>query len=117
MHTILVTGGAGFIGSNFINHVFASNKYHIVNFDAMYYCADELNVFYAYPHLIFTECILHNNLIIDSDVHRDFVSLKKNINYEQYPECLKKNNKWNIQKRYIANRNGWTMPDKYKQHE
>ena len=28
-----------------------------------------------------------------------------------------KNNKWNIQKRYIANRNGWTMPDKYKQHE
>ena len=28
-----------------------------------------------------------------------------------------KNNKWNIQKRYIANRNGWNMPDKYKQHE
>ena len=28
-----------------------------------------------------------------------------------------KNNKWNIQKRYVANRNGWTMPDKYKQYE
>lgn len=41
---LLVTGGCGFIGSNFINHVFASNKYHIVNFDAMYYCADEKNV-------------------------------------------------------------------------
>ena len=41
---LLVTGGCGFIGSNFINHVFASNKYHIINFDAMYYCADEKNV-------------------------------------------------------------------------
>ena len=30
---LLVTGGCGFIGSNFINHVFASNKYHIVKFE------------------------------------------------------------------------------------
>ena len=41
---LLVTGGCGFIGSNFINHIFSSNKYCIVNFDAMYYCADETNV-------------------------------------------------------------------------
>lgn len=42
---ILVTGGCGFIGSHFINHMFESyDKIQIVNMDAMYYCASELNV-------------------------------------------------------------------------
>ena len=41
---LLITGGCGFIGSNFINYIFASEKYKIINFDAMYYCADEKNV-------------------------------------------------------------------------
>jgi len=41
---LLITGGCGFIGSNFINHIFNTNKYNIINLDALYYCADELNV-------------------------------------------------------------------------
>jgi dTDP-glucose 4,6-dehydratase len=41
---LLVTGGCGFIGSNFINYIFSKKKYNIFNFDAMYYCADETNV-------------------------------------------------------------------------
>ena len=41
---LLVTGGCGFIGSNFINYIFASDKYKIINFDAMYYCASEFNI-------------------------------------------------------------------------
>jgi len=43
-NTILVTGGAGFIGSNFINELF--KQYHgvkVINFDALYYCANETN--------------------------------------------------------------------------
>jgi len=39
---LFVTGGAGFIGSNFINELF--NQYHyikVINFDALYYCANE----------------------------------------------------------------------------
>lgn len=42
---LLITGGCGFIGSNFINY-FASKypKTFIVNLDAMYYCASEENV-------------------------------------------------------------------------
>ena len=39
---LFVTGGAGFIGSNFINEIF--NQYHhirVINFDALYYCANE----------------------------------------------------------------------------
>ncbi len=42
---LLITGGCGFIGSNFINYYFPKNNFNtLVNFDAMYYCADENNV-------------------------------------------------------------------------
>jgi dTDP-glucose 4,6-dehydratase len=41
---LLITGGCGFIGSNFINYIFPSKKYNIVNLDAMYYCANENNI-------------------------------------------------------------------------
>ncbi len=41
---ILITGGCGFIGSNFINHIHETDKYNIINLDAMYYCAKEENV-------------------------------------------------------------------------
>jgi len=42
---LLVTGGYGFIGSNFINHYFPKNKVNVlVNYDVMYYCANENNV-------------------------------------------------------------------------
>ena len=42
---LLVTGGCGFIGSNFINYYFNKNKINLlVNIDAMYYCADKDNV-------------------------------------------------------------------------
>jgi dTDP-glucose 4,6-dehydratase len=45
MKTLLVTGGCGFIGSNFINYYFEKNKQvRIINLDAMYYCASENNV-------------------------------------------------------------------------
>lgn len=42
---LLVTGGCGFIGSNFINYYFnANDNVSIINLDAMYYCANELNI-------------------------------------------------------------------------
>jgi dTDP-glucose 4,6-dehydratase len=41
---ILITGGCGFIASNFINYIFPENKYFVVNLDAMYYCANEHNI-------------------------------------------------------------------------
>jgi len=44
MICLLVTGGCGFIGSNFINYIFDEKKYKIVNLDAMYYCAAETNI-------------------------------------------------------------------------
>jgi UDP-glucose 4,6-dehydratase len=44
MKNLLVTGGCGFIGSNFINYIFSKNNYNIINFDVMYYCANENNI-------------------------------------------------------------------------
>ena len=42
---LLITGGCGFIGSNFINYYFPKNKFNkIVNIDAMYYCANKDNI-------------------------------------------------------------------------
>ena len=42
---LLVTGGCGFIGSNFINYYFPKEKVNkLINLDAMYYCASETNV-------------------------------------------------------------------------
>lgn len=42
---LLITGGCGFIGSNFINYYFPKSHINtLVNFDAMHYCANENNV-------------------------------------------------------------------------
>jgi dTDP-glucose 4,6-dehydratase len=45
MKTILITGGAGFIGSNFIPYFLSKNKdLKIVNLDALTYAGDLLNL-------------------------------------------------------------------------
>lgn len=42
---LLITGGCGFIGSNFINDYFPRKKINrLINLDALYYCADTNNV-------------------------------------------------------------------------
>ena len=42
---VFVTGGAGFIGSNFVNHLFeTTSRLRIVNFDALYYAGKISNV-------------------------------------------------------------------------
>ena len=38
---ILVTGGAGFIGSNFINYILEKTEFHIVNIDKLTYAGSE----------------------------------------------------------------------------
>lgn len=43
--TVLVCGGAGFIGSNFIHHLLASHpRVKVVNFDALTYCGNLRNL-------------------------------------------------------------------------
>lgn len=43
-HTILVTGGAGFIGSNFISYLLTNEKIRIVNLDALTYAGNLENL-------------------------------------------------------------------------
>ncbi len=40
MHTILVTGGAGFIGSNFVRYLLANHDYDVVNLDKLTYAGN-----------------------------------------------------------------------------
>lgn len=44
MQKILVTGGAGFIGSNFIHHLIENTDYYIINYDKLTYAADLSNL-------------------------------------------------------------------------
>ena len=68
--TLLVTGGAGFIGSYFINAIWGQYKHvRIVNADALYYCANVNNVddhVRSDMRYIFVKCNLRNKDEIDS---------------------------------------------------
>jgi len=41
---LLVTGGAGFIGSNFIRHILSRRGFHVVNFDLLTYAGNLQNL-------------------------------------------------------------------------
>ncbi len=44
IRTVLVTGGAGFIGSNFIRHLMANHNYNIINLDKLTYAGNLENL-------------------------------------------------------------------------
>ena len=48
--TILVTGGAGFIGSNFVHHWLDQSDEPLVNLDALTYAGDALRPCEGFGH-------------------------------------------------------------------
>ncbi|MBP8987841.1 MAG: GDP-mannose 4,6-dehydratase, partial [Spirochaetes bacterium] len=60
MDSILITGGCGFIGSNFIEYCIDKYDYHIINIDALTYAANPDNVKEVANHKRYT--FIHGNI-------------------------------------------------------
>lgn len=50
MQTLLITGGAGFIGSNFIHYIMAHTNYNIINLDKLTYDGNLNNIKSIFHH-------------------------------------------------------------------
>jgi dTDP-glucose 4,6-dehydratase len=82
MKKLLITGGAGFIGSNFIRYIL--NKYadyHVVNLDKLTYCGNldnlkdvELNSRYSFVKGDITDAELADKLVKDCDAVINFAA-------------------------------------------
>lgn len=59
---LLVTGGAGFIGANFISHLLDNSRYSITNVDALTYAGSIENIkgFENYDRYRFIKCDIGN---------------------------------------------------------
>ena len=67
MHTLLVTGGAGFIGSHFVRHLLERYDYHIINYDALTYAGNLENLRDVESHPRYT--FVHGDICDRGKVH------------------------------------------------
>jgi dTDP-glucose 4,6-dehydratase len=77
MKSILVTGGAGFIGSNFTVHFLQNHKHtRIINYDALTYAGDLTNLHEVegYPNYIFVKGDVLDRLLLEKVFHQYEIS-------------------------------------------
>lgn len=99
MERILVTGGAGFIGSNFIRYMLERHAYSIINLDALTYCGnlENLRDVEDHPRYTFirgsiTDRELVNRIIRDVDAVINFAAESHVDRSIQDPEIFIKTN-------------------------
>lgn len=72
MRTVLVTGGAGFIGSNLIRHLLATGRYKVINLDKLAYAGNlvSLKDIEDSPHYTFIEGDICDGMLVLDLLHR-----------------------------------------------
>ncbi len=66
--TILVTGGCGFIGANFVRLLVKSGEYRVINLDALTYAANVLSLadLDGHPHYVFVKGSIADRELVNS---------------------------------------------------
>lgn len=96
MTTLLVTGGAGFIGSCFVRHILQKHPgYKIINLDALTYCGNienlkdvENNPDYRFVHGNICDRNLVRDLVAESDCVINFAAESHVDNSIKHPEIF-----------------------------
>lgn len=75
-HTLLVTGGAGFIGSNFIHYLLEHTDYRVVNLDALTYAGnlENLRDVAEHPRYTFVHGAIGNKELVRHLCHTHSIS-------------------------------------------
>ncbi len=100
MTTILVTGGAGFIGSCYVRHILKKHpEYKVINIDALTYCGNlenlkdvENNPNYTFVHGNICDRELVRDLIKDCDCVVNFAAESHVDNSIKHPEIFVETN-------------------------
>lgn len=115
---ILVTGGAGFIGSNFIHYILEKYlDYHIINLDLLTYCGnlENLKDTENNPNYNFIKGDIADNHLVDKIVSENKVDYIINFAAESHVDRSIQNPKMFLESNIIGTQNLLEIAKKYHQ--
>ena len=97
MKNILVTGGCGFIASNFLNYMVKKYfQYNFINLDALYYCASKTNVLKSIrqkKNYSFVKGTIQNQELMDHILIKHEIDTAVEYRTEHIKKYMKEKNK------------------------